>query len=144
MQRTPLKLRSTPEGGNSEHVCRRDSVPTYGLSKWILLSCGGGGGGGCWGQGHTVVKHVVEWCDSICCLAIKHHPHQDWAAANVKEIKATANHQQKWWSTLHDPRCTSQQPTQAGFILLTSCCVTAVLALHWNQHFPARPYPSAF
>lgn len=75
------------------------------------------------GRDMQLLKHIVEWSDAkgtICCLAIKHHPHKDWAVANVKEIKATANHQQKWWSTLHDPRCTSQQPTQAGFILLTS------------------------
>lgn len=98
------------------------------------------------GRDAQLLKHVVEWCDAkgtICCLAIKHHPHKDWAVANVKEIKATANHQQKWWSTPHDPRCTSQQPTQAGFILLTSRCVTAVLALHWNQRLPARTDPSA-
>lgn len=102
--------------------------------------------GGVGGRDRQLLKHVVKWSDAegtICCLAIKHHPHKDWAVANVKEIKATANHQQKWWSTLHDPRCTSMQPTQAGFIPLTSHCVTAALALHWNQRFPARTSLSA-
>lgn len=140
---TCRKLCSLPEGGNWEHACRSDGVPPYGLSKCILLSCGGEDVGG---RDTQLFKHVVEWSDAkgtICCLAIKHHPHKDWAVANVTKIKATANHQQKWWSTLHDPRCTSQQPTQAGFILLTSRCVTAVLALRWNQHFPAQTYLSA-
>lgn len=137
---TCRKLCSIPEVGNPGRVCRTDSVPTYGLSKHILLSCGGGGGV-VGSRDKQLLKHVVEWSDAkgtICCLAIRHHPHKDWAVANVEQIKAWANHQQKWWSALHDPRCASQQPTQAGFILLTSCCVTAVLALHWKQHFPAR------
>lgn len=69
---------------------------------------------------HThLPKHVVEWCDAegtICCLAIKRHPHRDRAAANVKEIKARAKHRQEWWSTPCDPRCISKQPTRSGFI----------------------------
>lgn len=52
---------------------------------------------------HTqLLKHAVEWSDAeetICCPAIKRHPHKDGAVANVKEIKATANHRQKRWST---------------------------------------------
>ena len=69
---------------------------------------------------HTrLLKHAVEWSDAkgtICCLAIKHHPHTDRAVANVKEIKATANHRQKWWSTRRDPRCTSIQPAHSIWI----------------------------
>lgn len=80
------------------------------------------------GRDAQLLKHVVEWSDAkgtICCLAIKRHPHKDWAVANVKEIKATVNHQQKWWSTLRDPHSTSNQPTQTGFILLTGHCISA-------------------
>lgn len=63
------------------------------------------GGGGVGGRDKQMLKHVVEWSDAtgtICCLAIKCHPHTDWAVANVKKIKATAEVMiSTRWSTLH-------------------------------------------
>lgn len=91
---------------------------------------------------HThLPKHVVEWCDAegtICCLAIKRHPHRDRDAANVKEIKARAKHQQERWSTPCDPHCISKQPTRSGFIyyiLVASRlqCSAAGLAKHTSS-----------
>lgn len=86
---------------------------------------------------HThLPKHVVEWCDAegtICCLAIKRHPHRDRAAANVKEIKARAKHRQEWWSTPCDARCISKQPTRSGFIYY----IPLTSRLQWSTAGPA-------
>lgn len=46
----PAAVLTLPEGGNMEEACCTQSVPTYGLSKCILVSCGWGAGG----QGQAV------------------------------------------------------------------------------------------
>ena len=144
-------LNSLPEARNSGHARSTDSVPTYGLSKCILLSCREKLVAGCTHKHTTththththtrLLKHAVEWSDAkgtICCLAIKHHPHTDRAVANVKEIKATANHRQKRWSTLRDPRRTSSQPASPLNLDLCSPLDAAVpdctrASSHWHR-----------
>ena len=93
------------------HRVETRARPTQCANSWPVELHGSVLQGEVGGRDPPLLKHVVvEWSDAketICCLAIKHHPHEDGAVANVKEIKATVNQPpaevmiNATWSTLH-------------------------------------------